>query len=1515
MNRVAITFLVPGVERSGDVSTTRSAAVASQPGAVLAGRVKQSVAVSSQRAASGGTVPVSAVPGEDVVVLHIDGGPSLVLHPDHARDLLLSQRTAGPARSGAEPAGGVTVPVRLEWRALEEQTAARGLSRGFLGNVMLKAVDVVTDLAADKAADFAAATVVKRFDSQVEAGVYALSPDALPALKEHGRPLREVPGGADKPSLVLIHGTFSTTSGTFGKLWSNNPDRVASLFEFYRQRVFALDHPTLGASPIANAITLVRAMPMGARLHLLTHSRGGLVAEALAKACAQGTRSLSPFADKGYANQREELRELIRLVAERSIGVERIVRVACPSRGTLLASGRVDAYLSVFKWALELAGIPVAPVLIELLTEVARRRADPAQLPGLAAQMPDSPLVRWLHMAPVHIPGELRVVAGDMDGDSVVTWLKTLLADAFYWTDNDLVVQTRSMYGGSPRAGGATFLRDEGGRVTHFNYFANDHTAGAIVNALTQPQPPAFTPIGPLSWQGESATGTRGGRAARPKGNDAERPAVILVPGIFGSHLRVGGRRVWLEAEPGHDISSLDYRARGEGVSPDGLLDIYSGMTAALADRYEVIPFAYDWRRPIEAGARALADLLNAALARRRESTAPVRVVTHSSGGLLLRTVQLERPAIWRRFIERPGARALLLGPPNRGCWMPIQVLSGDETLNNALTSTGLPFTSAAVRRIFACFPGLLQLQAGLTEEHYRLGEAATWKMLAERDIAPLRSSRWHTSPLQLDAYEWGVPSPQVLDKAVALRRRLDAQTRADLRGASDAIVMVTGRAPLTPDGYEHLEQGSGTLVYREAQEAGDGRVPLARVAMDGIPQWSADADHTELVSRRELYAAYEDLLGTGNTVRLPVTTAGEQRLVTPAAAVVRTRASRGTSSGTPPDRREQVLEVRRATRVAGRTTSPALRITVVNGDLTFVPSPLMLGHYRASKLTGTERVMNGLIGGAMQAALERGLYPVKPGTHQVFVNTRTRPDNPWQLPRPRSVIIAGLGEEGNLRAAALVDTIRQAVIAWAQRAAEERDVPDSYTLATTLIGSGGTGITAAESAQLIAQAVREANERLDDDEASQTTAARAVSRGARPPRWPRAGELQIIELYGDRASEAWRALQLLATSAPSAYSLTGPVVPGTGALRQPLDTGYRGADYDLISAISEGDGNDSAIVFTIDTRRARSEVRAHKTQGPLIRNLVSTAATNVNADPQIGQTLFQLLVPREVQAFLGGSTDTQIEVNRGTAGIPWEMLDVRQPGSSDSRPWAIRTKLLRKLRTDDFRERVIDAGADDAVLVIGDPRADRAVYPPLYGARSEAQAVAACFGESGADGRYVRALVSAGDGSAPEPDAKAVINAVLERDWRIVHVAGHGEPPLRTGQTDTNPRGVVLSDGAFLGPREIECMRTVPELVFVNCCHLAARNPNQLLTGDGPNRPEFAAGVAEALIGIGVRCVIAAGWAVDDNPANAFASTFYSALIGGCRFIDAVAQAREAARRMGGNTWAAYQCYGDPDW
>ena len=81
-----------------------------------------------------------------------------------------------------------------------------------------------------------------------------------------------------------------------------------------------------------------------------------------------------------------------------------------------------------------------------------------------------------------------------------------------------------------------------------------------------------------------------------------------------------------------------------------------------------------------------------------------------------------------------------------------------------------------------------------------------------------------------------------------------------------------------------------------------------------------------------------------------------------------------------------------------------------------------------------------------------------------------------------------------------------------------------------------------------------------------------------------------------------------------------------------------------------------------------------------------------------------------------------------------------------------------------------------------------------------------------------------------------------------------HAEPPEQN-----NPQSIVLSNDTFFGWREIRAMQAVPELVFVNCCHLGAFDSNQLLTRSAQERTRFAVGVAEELIAIGVRCVVAA--------------------------------------------------------
>jgi hypothetical protein len=92
------------------------------------------------------------------------------------------------------------------------------------------------------------------------------------------------------------------------------------------------------------------------------------------------------------------------------------------------------------------------------------------------------------------------------------------------------------------------------------------------------------------------------------------------------------------------------------------------------------------------------------------------------------------------------------------------------------------------------------------------------------------------------------------------------------------------------------------------------------------------------------------------------------------------------------------------------------------------------------------------------------------------------------------------------------------------------------------------------------------------------------------------------------------------------------------------------------------------------------------------VRDLVKTASSDANDDPQIGSTLFKLLIPIDLESFLTGGSEIQIELDDETAGIPWELLD---DGNSSLEPWAIRSKLLRKLRLENYRSNVRDADGE----------------------------------------------------------------------------------------------------------------------------------------------------------------------------------------------------------------------------
>ncbi|MGH8516797.1 MAG: esterase/lipase family protein, partial [Panacagrimonas sp.] len=258
------------------------------------------------------------------------------------------------------------------------------------------------------------------------------------ALDADALGLTAVKGGAlpaqDAPVLIFVHGTASSMSGSFGGLWTSAPGREArrELHARYGARAFAWEHRSMTRTPMDNALELARVLPAGTEVHLVSHSRGGLVGELLCLGSRDRADVFEQKLDDGRAliehlfapdptmatelglprlagaeakaqaqvrrRQLETFRELLRTLDARKLRVRRFVRVACPARGTTLASGRLDRWLSVVQMLLErsLPGTGVASDLLDFVLAVVKERTDPRSLPGLESMMPASPLVRLL---------------------------------------------------------------------------------------------------------------------------------------------------------------------------------------------------------------------------------------------------------------------------------------------------------------------------------------------------------------------------------------------------------------------------------------------------------------------------------------------------------------------------------------------------------------------------------------------------------------------------------------------------------------------------------------------------------------------------------------------------------------------------------------------------------------------------------------------------------------------------------------------------------------------------------------------------------------------------------------------------------------------------------------------------------------------------------------------------------------------------------------------------------------
>ncbi len=1426
---------------------------------------------------------------DDVVRVELENGFVLWTRAD---DLLREHGRKATARDGTE-----------SW-AVDSLLAPAGTvdaaERGAV-SVAIRALEVFGyDITARSAKALCDAVETRSFARSGVAGegLYRCS---LESLTIPLAPVAALPAG-DEPVLVFIHGSFSSLAGSFGALWAHDDAEAvairASLARQYGDRVYTYEHRTLTASPIENAAALAALLPTGTPIHLVTHSRGGLVGELLCLGAVDGAetlldettlaklfgedRSIAPQLGlprlakedeaarrAAYARDRGALGALL----GRRLEIRRFVRVAAPARGTTLASGRLDRWLSVLNdLSSRLLPVPLLGEAMDFVFAVVKERTDPRTLPGLEAMMPGSALTRLLNHPALVTDADLSVIAGDIEGGTLWQRFKVLMTDWFYGAEHDLVVNTASMMGGLARKPGqARWLRDQGPDVDHFHYFTNARSLRWLHAGLTRRDGDAagFAPL----TEAPAAEPKWRAAVARSRAPGERRPLAVLIPGMMGSHLQLAHRHIWLNylallkgglAKLGWGATDVDAFA--------AIDDFYGPLLEFLARTHRVEVFAYDWRQSVQENAQRLATLLDTALPRAELEEQPVHLVAHSMGGLVVRAMlaQARGGALWQRIKKLANSRFLMLGTPNRGSLEAMRWLVGLNPTQGKLTLLDFVHDTDEIIDIVRRFPGVLELLP-FGDDDADYADPQLWKELKRQlgaswplaDAARLREAR----------KTWQLLAAQAVDPEM-MRYVAGCQP-----ATVTAYEVVTVDPPLLPPvkklAFQATAEGDGTVTWKSGRLA-------------EVPTWYVeDTAHDNLCTQTRAFVGYLDLLMTGATNRLPASPpstrrdarADTARFPMPSDAII-----------------DYVPDARAAARLgfggARRSAEPleahpaqTIDVTIRHGDLGYARHPVVVGHYLGDTIVSAERVLDRQLKGALTRRLELGIYPGRLGSHAIFFN-----DSPGA--RPKGALVIGLGDVGELSPSLLESGATAAFLEFALQVAQWSDARfgaggavRSAAVSCLFVGSGAAGLSIRDSIEALLRGAVAANERLIASELDHRVVIDRV---------------EFVELYQDIAIAACDALREALADGPLAQSLRwdGVLRPGRAARRRiRFDDA---PEWWQRLEIVQDESPTRALRFVFATDRARAEETMATGQLALAERFIAQASASPSANVEAARTLFEMLLPLRLREMAPKQQNVVLLLDAYSARFPWELLDNRW--SQQGRPLAVQGGMLRQLKASRFREQPAHADAPTA-LVIGNPDLEGStVYADLPGARDEAQKVASQLAALGFE-----VLDSI------DEQKDSILYKLHRRAWRILHLAGHGvhdEPAGSAGAPATS--GMVIGPQDFLTPGDVQQLRWVPELVFVNCCHLG-----RTLSPRALDRPGFAANIGVEFINMGARAVVVAGWAVDDAAAHTFAEAFYARMLAGQYFGDAVRLAREETHRRhpSVNTWGAYQCYGDPNY
>ena len=580
----------------------------------------------------------------------------------------------------------------------------------------------------------------------------------------------------------------------------------------------------------------------------------------------------------------------------------------------------------------------------------------------------------------------------------------------------------------------------------------------------------------------------------------------------------------------------------------------------------------------------------------------------------------------------------------------------------------------------------------------------------------------------------------------------------------------------------------------------------------------------------------------------------------------------------------------------------PLVEITVIHASLADADYPLMIGGFADEQLGGQERFIDRQFSGLLTSWSEVDLFPTEVGTSR-FIEPSTDVDT-----EPPGCYVIGLGSVVDLQRDELTLSVRQALVDRCIRVYRDRPSrADSADLievgvSSSLMGvRSDRGLRVEDSVAGIVEGVLQANRALAVYESSRSAGGRVV----------RITALQFIERFAEQANLATVALRSLSSAVHLSNdydhlrSITVTERAGglpLGATLSEVAQSWRrfvitSADDGEAAATADGDATptghptgDRRMTFDIALlgREARADRVRHRLDRVMVDALVDRLASDTS-DRRTAGTLYDQLIPHELRSDFQTTSAIQFVVDATTARYPWELLGAPRPSSNGAASGSF-GGVIRQFTESEHRRVAPERAQPGQALVIAAGKVPgENELPSVY---EESDLVSNLL-EATNPGR-----VTVLDDRRGEIDLVDLQNELFG-DHQVLHIASHGV----YHEDRPDDTGAILARGAMLTTDTIGQLTSVPDVVFLNCCSLGRIGLHRM-----------AAGLAREFMAIGVRALIAAAWPIDDNAARVFAETFYRELIAGRPLGDTITRARNVCAEVGGReTWAAYQCYGDP--